>query len=127
MKNSAFVTLYSKRNYILNLELLFMKAEGLTKGRESAVSFSDMEALIMADLDELFDWFNENREQIIEGHRGEEVLLKDKRVIGYYPDVLAALETVNNNGFQMGDFLIQTCNTCEEDTMYYYNEAVTFG
>jgi hypothetical protein len=101
-------------------------AEGLTGGVSLLYPFQ-IWRLIMADLDELFDWFNENREQIIEGHRGEEVLLKDKRVIGYYPDVLAALETVNNNGFQMGDFLIQTCNTREEDAMYYYNEAVTFG
>jgi hypothetical protein len=54
-------------------------------------------------------------------------LLKDKRVIGYYPDALMALEAVNDNGFQIGDFLIQTCNTREDAAAYYYNEALTFG
>jgi hypothetical protein len=82
---------------------------------------------MMADLEALYNWFNENREHIIEEHQGEEVLLKDKRVIGYYPDVVAALEAANSKGFQMGDFLIQTCQTREEGMLYYYNEAVTFG
>jgi hypothetical protein len=81
----------------------------------------------MVDLDALYDWFNENREYIIDGHRGERVLLMDKSVIGYYPDVVAALEAANNKGFQMGDFLIQKCHTREEGMLYYYNEAVTFG
>jgi hypothetical protein len=81
----------------------------------------------MADLDALYDWFNENREHIINGHQGERVLLKDKSVIGYYADVVTALEAANGNGFQMGDFLIQKCHDREEDIAYYYNEAVTFG
>jgi hypothetical protein len=81
----------------------------------------------MADLDALYDWFNENREHIIDRPRGEQVLLKDKRVIRYYPDVVAALEAVNSTGFQMGDFLIQKCHTREEGVLYYYNDAVTFG
>jgi hypothetical protein len=81
----------------------------------------------MADLDDLFNWFDKNRELIIEGHHGAEVLLKDKAVVGYYPDVVTALEAANSKGFQMGDFLIQTCQTREEGMLYYYNEAVTFG
>jgi hypothetical protein len=81
----------------------------------------------MVDLDALYDWFNENRDQIIDGHQGYRVLLKDKRVIGYYPDVVTALEATNSKGFQMGDFLIQKCHSREEDIAYYYNEVVTFG
>jgi hypothetical protein len=81
----------------------------------------------MADLDALYDWFNENREWIIEGHRNEEVLIHRNSVIGYYADMVTALQAAKGKGFEIGDFLIQECNTREEDTMYYYNEAVTFG
>jgi hypothetical protein len=37
------------------------------------------------------------------------------------------LNNTTGEGFQMGDFLIQTCQTREEGMLYYYNEAVTFG
>ena len=40
-------------------------------------------------------------------------------MIGYYPDALMALEAVNDNGFQIGDFLIQTCNTREDAAAYF--------
>lgn len=81
----------------------------------------------MADLNALYSWFNENRQNIIENHTEECVLLKDNTVIEYFPNTAAALSAAEKNGFIMGDFLIQDCITEEEDCMMYYNQAVCFG
>jgi len=81
----------------------------------------------MINLDDLYKWFDENRDSIIANHLNECVLIKDNSVIGYYPNTDAALSAAQENGFSMGDFLIQDCISDEEDTMMYYNQAVCFG
>jgi len=81
----------------------------------------------MVNLDDLYKWFDENRDFIIADHPNECVLLKDNSVMGYFPNTEAALSAAQKNGFSMGDFLIQDCTTEEEDTMMYYNQAVIFG
>ena len=81
----------------------------------------------MANLNDLYKWFDENRVSIITNHSHECVLLKDKAVIGYYPNTEAALSAAQKNGFVVGEFLIQDCITDEEETMIYYNQAVCFG
>jgi len=83
----------------------------------------------MGNLDDLYKWFDENRGTIITGHLNEAVLLKDNTVIGYYPNDNAALSAAKENGFKIGEFLIQDCITDEEEIMLYYNhnQAVCFG
>jgi len=80
----------------------------------------------MVDLSSLYQWFNQNRCGIIKEHEGEMVLLKDNTVIGYYPDIEKALLGAAENGFTVGEFLVQRCITEEADTMMYYNQAVIF-
>jgi hypothetical protein len=81
----------------------------------------------MADLKELYKWFDENRNSIINDHQNECVLLKDNSVIGYYPDDESALSAAEEKGFIMGEFLIQDCITSDDVAMIYYNPAVSFG
>ena len=81
----------------------------------------------MANLDELYKWFDKNRDTIINGHHDEFVLLKDDSVVSYFIDENGALEFAKKAGFSMGDFLIQECIPKEKECMYYYNEAVSFG
>jgi hypothetical protein len=83
----------------------------------------------MEDLDDLYKWFDENRDPIITNHLNECVLLKDRSVIGYYPNTDAALSAAEKKGFIIGEFLIQDCITDEEEIMLYYNynQAVCFG
>ena len=83
----------------------------------------------MENLDDLYKWFDEKRETIIVDHLNECVLLKDNSVIGYYPDADTALSAAQQNGFKMGEFLIQDCITDEEEIMLYYNynQVVCFG
>jgi hypothetical protein len=80
----------------------------------------------MANLDALFDWFDENRDTIIHDHYGERVLIKDNTVIGYYPDIDAALSAANKSDLKLGNFLVQRCLTQEEDIEYVY-AGVNFG
>jgi hypothetical protein len=81
----------------------------------------------MENLDALYKWFDENRESIIDEHKGAYVLLKDNAVTAYFNSEGSALEYARNSGFPMGKFLIQECVSKEEECMYYYNEAVSFG
>nr|AGS52165.1 hypothetical protein [uncultured bacterium contig00049] len=81
----------------------------------------------MAELKDLYMWFDENRDSIINNHLNECVLLKDNSVIGYYPNTEAALCAAEGKGFIMGEFLIQHCITAEDEAMVYYNPAVSFG
>ena len=83
----------------------------------------------MVDLDDLYKWFDENRESIIADHLEECVLLKDNSVIDYYSSTEAALSAAQEKNFNMGEFLIQHCITDEEEVMLYYNhnQAVYFG
>jgi len=81
----------------------------------------------MVNLDDLYKWFDQNRNTIIRGHEGEYVLLKDKTAISYFLDDGEALEYARKSGFAVGEFLIQECISKDEESMYYYNEAVSFG
>ncbi|MDR2943283.1 MAG: hypothetical protein LBV17_11900 [Treponema sp.] len=81
----------------------------------------------MENLIDLYKWFDENRDSIIDNHLNECVLLKDNTVIGYYHNTEAALSNAQKNGFVMGEFLIQDCITSEEETMISNNQAVYFG
>ena len=81
----------------------------------------------MVNLNDLYKWFDENRGNIIQGHEGKHVLLKNNAVVSYFPDDDKALEYARKSGFVMGDFLIQECVSKDEESMYYHNEAVSFG
>jgi hypothetical protein len=81
----------------------------------------------MIDLNDLYKWFDENRETIIKGHKGDHALLKDNTVVSYFKNDNKALEYAQKSGFAIGEFLIQECISKDEESMYYYNEAVSFG
>jgi hypothetical protein len=81
----------------------------------------------MENLDDLYKWFDQNRETTINGHEGEYVLLKNYAVVAYFQNENEALEYARKNDFLMGEFLIQECVSKDEESMYYYNEAVNFG
>jgi len=78
-------------------------------------------------LDDLYIWFDDNRDAIISGHRGKHVLVKNNTVVAYFQSEREALECAKESGFPMGEFLIQQCIPKDEECMYYYNEAVSFG
>ena len=81
----------------------------------------------MVNLNNLYRWFDENRETIIKGHEGDRVLLKDNAVVSYFSDDAKALEYAYKSGYSMGEFLIQDCISKDEECMHYANETVSFG
>jgi hypothetical protein len=83
--------------------------------------------LKIKNLDDLYKWFDLNRESIICGHIGEYVLLKDNSVITYFAKENDALKYAEKSDFAIGEFLIQECISKDDECMYYYNEAVSFG
>lgn len=58
-------------------------------------------------------WFRDNREKIIDGHHGEEVVIKDRKIKGYYPNITAALEGMKP--LVIGECIILQCLTTEEE------------
>jgi hypothetical protein len=81
----------------------------------------------MADLEALYKWFDENRNNIIQKHEAEYVLVRANSVLGYFPNEKLALEHAKKTGLVMGDFLLQECIPKDEECMYYHNEAVRFA
>ncbi|MGI5096590.1 hypothetical protein IZU27_02815 [Treponema socranskii] len=81
----------------------------------------------MDKLKDLYSWFDDNRDNIIEGHKNQFALLANDKVIDYYPNMEAALTGAQKNNLTVGSFLIQRCITKEDDTLVYHNMAVTFG
>jgi len=73
----------------------------------------------MINLDDLYRWFDDNRDEIINGHKEKFVLLKDNAVVAYFQSEREALDHAQSSGFPMGEFLIQQCIPKDEECMYF--------
>lgn len=58
-------------------------------------------------------WFRDNREAIIAGHHGEEVVIRDGKIRGYYPTLKAALDGMKP--LVIGECVVSECLTEEEE------------
>lgn len=65
-----------------------------------------------------FAWFDKNRESIIKDHLGQSVVIKDKAIVGYYPNDRKALEAMKD--CQPGSFIVQRCLSRSNTDMFYY-------
>jgi hypothetical protein len=68
-----------------------------------------------------YRWFDRNRDEIIAGHHGEQVVISGHKVVGYFKDNEAAHEYVWANNMKPGNYAIQDCVTREEE------ERMTFA
>jgi hypothetical protein len=64
-----------------------------------------------------FEWFNAHRDEIIAGHYGQKVLVKDRHVLGYFEDYMPAIEYMDAQGVEMGNYIVQPCVSEEEDVI----------
>lgn len=70
----------------------------------------------MADkIEELYKWFDTNREEIIKEHYGKQVLIHEQKAVGYFEDFTEALKYAKNANFTDGEFIIQDCLTIKEE------------
>lgn len=73
-----------------------------------------------------FNYFKENRDEIIKEHKGEFVVIKNAEVLGYYKTEENALKDMIEKEHELGSFIIQKCVTAEEDKVMYYTRRVAF-
>jgi hypothetical protein len=76
-----------------------------------------------ARVDDEFAWFDANRDAIIKGHHGQKALIRDHKVLGYYPNGQTACEAAWGQGIEDGDFAVQACITMDEELERYTNTA----
>jgi hypothetical protein len=67
-----------------------------------------------------YAWFNANRAAVIEGHHGEEAVIRDHRVWGYFSTSDDAEAFMDAQGVEYGGYAIQSCLTDQEESDRYY-------
>ncbi len=77
-------------------------------------------------LSSLYNWFDMNRDEIINGHENEKVLLSDYVVEGYFKDEHEALMAAKAKKLKLGEFLVQWCIPKNEEYWCCYNPEVCF-
>jgi hypothetical protein len=68
---------------------------------------------------EEYQWFKENRDTIIKDHYRENVLIHDKKVVGYYPNLDASADAADTMGFEPGTYTCQDCLPVDEDYVLF--------
>ena len=79
------------------------------------------------ELKSLYSWFDIKRDEIIEGHRNERVLISDNEILGYYPEEKTAVEDAKKQGLELGNFLVQRCISKEEELQMFENIGVFYA
>jgi hypothetical protein len=71
-----------------------------------------------------FQYFKENRDQIIKDHLEEFVVIKDGKIIDYYKTEKEALQVMVEKKIELGSFIVQKCVTAEEGKVMFYTRRV---
>jgi hypothetical protein len=72
-----------------------------------------------------FDYYDECQAEIVKGHIGEFVVVKDRRVVGYYKTEEDAFEAMKQ--YKLGTFMVKVCQEVGDDVAYFYNSLVEFA
>jgi len=62
----------------------------------------------MAKLEREFDFFLKNQETLVKKYRGKCIVIKNKKILGAYPDIPSAIAETSKKE-EPGTFLVQTC------------------
>jgi len=76
-------------------------------------------------LDKEFYWYLANQDELVEKYNGKYLLIKDKKVAGFFDSSLDAL-TEGEEKFKMGTFIIQLCTPGESAYTMNFHSRVTF-
>ena len=72
-----------------------------------------------------FDYYLAHQAEIVEGHLGEWVVLKDKAVVGYFVKEEDAFEAMTDS--KLGTFIVHNCQEPGTDIIHYYGNRVRFA
>lgn len=89
-----------------------------------SVIIYDEEGFTMYDMKSDFDWFKQNREQIIKDHIGERVVIQNKEIKGYFPNENDAINFMKPT--PIGEFIIQRCLPEDKDVEFYFTGRYAF-
>jgi hypothetical protein len=70
-------------------------------------------------------YYRAEQDAIVAGHIGEFVLIENRKVLGYYKDVEAAIDA--SAGHELGKFMLTDCKPKGEDMVYVYNQERRFS
>lgn len=79
----------------------------------------------MYDIKKDFEWFKENREEIIKGHENKRVVIQNCEVKGYYDSDEEAINAMLP--IQEGNYIVQRCLSAEKDIEYYFTGRYAFS
>ena len=71
-----------------------------------------------------FEYYAANQEQIVRDHLDEYVVIKDSTVIGYFKEESKAFQSMKDN--ELGTFIVKKCQEPGTDVITYYNDSVAF-
>ena len=73
-----------------------------------------------------FNFFKEQRENLVKEHYNEYVAIKNKKIEGFFPSETEALTQLLSNGYALGSFLVQKCVSQAESMVSYCTMRVAF-
>ncbi|MGP1440687.1 MAG: hypothetical protein ACTTJ3_08120 [Treponema sp.] len=73
-----------------------------------------------------FNYFKANRDSIISGHLNEYVVIKNCKVLGYFPTEDSAIDEMKRTKNELGSFILQKCVSAKDDKVVFYTRRVAF-
>jgi hypothetical protein len=72
-----------------------------------------------------FEFYDANQAEIVAGHLDDFVVIKDRKVRGYYKTDEDAFDSMI--GEELGTFMVKRCQKPGTDIINYYNDRVVFA
>lgn len=72
-----------------------------------------------------FEYYTAHQSEIVNGHLGDYVVIKDAKVLGYYKEEMEAFASMKSD--IPGTFMVKKCKPKGEDIETYYNHQVRFA
>lgn len=79
----------------------------------------------MYDMKSDFEWFKQNRDEIIKDHIGKRVVIQNKEIKGYFENDEEAMKAMHP--IPAGEYIIQRCLSEEKDIEYYFTGRYAFA
>jgi hypothetical protein len=72
-----------------------------------------------------FEYYTANQDNIVDGHLGEYVVVMDSQVLGYYAKEIEAFIAMKKH--KLGTFIVKKCQLKGTDIVTYFNNQVRFA
>ncbi|MEI8200761.1 MAG: hypothetical protein WCG21_11925 [Eubacteriales bacterium] len=80
----------------------------------------------MGNLQEEFNYFEKNKESLIDKYQGKYIVIKNNEVLGAYNDTLSAINKTRETE-ALGTFLVQFCDSASANSKQMFYSRVSFA